>query len=203
MVEEVTLGSEEVSAGFGSENEISEGTVETKDTLESNQDNVLSNHQIGNEENQNTGSAEPDIIEDTSINSDVEVEDPMSEDESLATISEVHSDSDIITSPDEEEIEVRNNTVATVQTETSNKQQIDEPTQQSEDEGIDWYIGKFLSDIQNIVDADSLGIVDGGHEDEDPIEGLDDKQVEEFNQESDVNQDIDKILTEIEVLSRE
>jgi len=27
--------------------------------------------------------------------------------------------------------------------------------------------------------------------------------VEEFNQESDVNQDIDKILTEIEVLSRE
>ena len=210
MVEEVTLGSEEVSAGFGSENEISEGTVETKDTLESNQDNVLSNQQIGNEENQNTGSAEPDIIEDTSINSDVEVEDPMSEDESLATISEVHSDSDIITSPDEEEIEVRNNTVATVQTETSNKQQIDEPTQQSEDEGIDWYIGKFLSDIQNIVDADSLGIddvamgiVDGGHEDEDPIQGLDDKQVEEFNQESDVNQDIDKILTEIEVLSRE
>ena len=97
-----------------------------------------------------------------------------------------------------------------MQTETSNKQQIDEPTQQSEDEGIDWYIGKFLSDIQNIVDADSLGIddvamdiVDGGHEDEDPIQGLDDKRVEEFNQDSDVNQDIDKILTEIEVLSRE
>ena len=210
MVEEATLGSEEVSVDFGPESEISEGTVETKDTLESNQDNVVSNQQIGNEGNQNTGSTEPDIVEDTSINSDVVVEDPMSEDESLATISKVHSDSDIITSPDEEEIGARNNTAATVQTKTANKQPIDEPTQQSEDEGIDWYIGKFLSDIQNIVDADSLGIddvamgiADGVHEDEDPIQGLDDKQVEEFNQESDVNQDIDKILTEIEVLSKE
>jgi len=35
------------------------------------------------------------------------------------------------------------------------------------------------------------------------IQVVDEKQVEEFDQENDVNQRIDKILTEIEVLSKE
>ena len=40
-------------------------------------------------------------------------------------------------------------------------------------------------------------------EEEDLIQVVDEKQVEELDQENDVNQRIDQILTEIEVLSKE
>ena len=209
-IEEATPDSEEISSGFDSENEVSEETEEIKDTStsESNQDNVLPNQQTKNGENQNPDNVEPDIVEDTSNNLDMVIESPVSEDEPLDIVSEVHSDSDI-TSQNEETIEARNDTFEPVQIETTN-QQIDELKQQPEDEGIDWYIGKFLSNIQNIVAADNMEV--GGvaaetasrvPEEEDLIQVVDEKQVEELDQENDVNQRIDKILTEIEVLSKE
>ena len=209
-IEEATPDSEEISSGFDSENEVSEETEEIKDTStsESNQDNVLPNQQTKNGENQNPDNVEPDIVEDTSNNLDMVIESPVSEDEPLDIVSEVHSDSDI-TSQSEETIEARNDTFEPVQIETTN-QQIDELKQQPEGEGIDWYIGKFLSNIQNIVAADNMEV--GGvaaetasriPEEEDLIQVVDEKQVEELDQENDVNQRIDKILTEIEVLSKE
>lgn len=209
-IEEATPDSEEISSGFDSENEVSEETEEIKDTStsESNQDNVLPNQQTKNGENQNPDNVEPDIVEDTSNNLDMVIESPVSEDEPLDIVSEVHSDSDI-TSQNEETIEARNDTFEPVQIETTN-QQIDELKQQPEGEGIDWYIGKFLSNIQNIVAADNMEV--GGvaaetasrvPEEEDLIQVVDEKQVEELDQENDVNQRIDKILTEIEVLSKE
>ena len=207
-IEEAIPDSEEISSGFDPENEVSEETEEIKDTSESNQDNVLPNQQTENEGNQNPDNVEPDIVEDTSNNLDMVIENPVPEDEPLDIVSEVHSDNDI-TSQNEETIEARNNTFEPVQIETKN-QQIDELKQQPEDEGIDWYIGKFLSNIQNIVTADKME-VDGVAaetasrvpEEEDLIQVVDEKQVEEFDQENDVNQRIDKILTEIEVLSKE
>ena len=207
-IEEAIPDSEEISSGFDPENEVSEETEEIKDTSESNQDNVLPNQQTENEGNQNSDNVEPDIVEDTSNNLDMVIENPVPEDEPLDIVSEVHSDNDI-TSQNEETIEARNNTFEPVQIETKN-QQIDELKQQPEDEGIDWYIGKFLSNIQNIVTADKME-VDGVAaetasrvpEEEDLIQVVDEKQVEEFDQENDVNQRIDKILTEIEVLSKE
>ena len=209
-IEEATPDSEEISSGFDSENEVSEETEEIKDTStsESNQDNVLPNQQTKNGENQNPDNVEPDIVEDTSNNLDMVIESPVSEDEPLDIVSEVHSDSDI-TSQSEETIEARNDTFEPVQIETTN-QQIDELKQQPEGEGIDWYIGKFLSNIQNIVAADNMEV--GGvaaetasrvPEEEDLIQVVDEKQVEELDQENDVNQRIDQILTEIEVLSKE
>lgn len=209
-IEEATPDSEEISSGFDSENEVSEETEEIKDTStsESNQDNVLPNQQTKNGENQNPDNVEPDIVEDTSNNLDMVIESPVSEDEPLDIVSEVHSDSDI-TSQNEETIEARNDTFEPVQIETTN-QQIDELKQQPEGEGIDWYIGKFLSNIQNIVAADNMEV--GGvaaetasriPEEEDLIQVVDEKQVEELDQENDVNQRIDQILTEIEVLSKE
>ena len=209
-IEEATPDSEEISSGFDSENEVSEETEEIKDTStsESNQDNVLPNQQTKNEGNQNPDNVEPDIVEDTSNNLDMVIESPVSEDEPLDIVSEVHSDSDI-TSQSEETIEARNDTFEPVQIETTN-QQIDELKQQPEGEGIDWYIGKFLSNIQNIVAADNMEV--GGvaaetasrvPEEEDLIQVVDEKQVEELDQENDVNQRIDQILTEIEVLSKE
>ena len=207
-IEEAIPDSEEISSGFDPENEVSEETEEIKDTSESNQDNVLPNQQTKNGENQNPDNVEPDIVEDTSNNLDMVIENPVPEDEPLDIVSEVHSDNDI-TSQNEETIEAKNNTFEPVQIETKN-QQIDELKQQPEDEGIDWYIGKFLSNIQNIVTADKME-VDGVAaetasrvpEEEDLIQVVDEKQVEEFDQENDVNQRIDKILTEIEVLSKE
>ena len=207
-IEEAIPDSEEISSGFDPENEVSEETEEIKDTSESNQDNVLPNQQTENGGNQNPDNVEPDIVEDTSNNLDMVIENPVPEDEPLDIVSEVHSDNDI-TSQNEETIEARNNTFEPVQIETK-KQQIDELKQQPEDEGIDWYIGKFLSNIQNIVTADKME-VDGVAaetasrvpEEEDLIQVVDEKQVEEFDQENDVNQRIDKILTEIEVLSKE
>ena len=207
-IEEATPDSEEISSGFDSENEVSEETEEIKDTSESNQDNVLPNQQTENGGNQNPDNVEPDIVEDTSNNLDMVIENPVPEDEPLDIVSEVHSDNDI-TSQNEETIEARNNTFEPVQIETKN-QQIDELKQQPEDEGIDWHIGKFLSNIQNIVAADNMEV--GGvaaetasriPEEEDLIQVVDEKQVEELDQENDVNQRIDKILTEIEVLSKE
>ncbi|MEC9257010.1 MAG: hypothetical protein VX541_00845 [Candidatus Poribacteria bacterium] len=209
-IEEATPDSEEISSGFDSENEVSEETEEIKDTStsESNQDNVLPNQQTKNGENQNPDNVEPDIVEDTSNNLDMVIENPVPEDEPLDIVSEVHSDNDI-TSQNEETIEARNDTFEPVQIETTN-QQIDELKQQPEGEGIDWYIGKFLSNIQNIVAADNMEV--GGvaaetasrvPEEEDLIQVVDEKQVEELDQENDVNQRIDKILTEIEVLSKE
>jgi hypothetical protein len=207
-IEEAIPDSEEISSGFDPENEVSEETEEIKDTSESNQDNVLPNQQTENGGNQNPDNVEPDIVEDTSNNLDMVIENPVPEDEPLDIVSEVHSDNDI-TSQNEETIEARNNTFEPVQIETK-KQQIDELKQQPEDEGIDWYIGKFLSNIQNIVTADKME-VDGVAaetasrvpEEEDLIQVVDEKQVKEFDQENDVNQRIDKILTEIEVLSKE
>ena len=209
-IEEATPDSEEISSGFDSENEVSEETEEIKDTStsESNQDNVLPNQQTKNGENQNPDNVEPDIVEDTSNNLDMVIESPVSEDEPLDIVSEVHSDSDI-TSQNEETIEARNDTFEPVQIETTN-QQIDELKQQPEGEGIDWYIGKFLSNIQNIVAADNMEVGDVAAEtasrvpeEEGLIQVVDEKQVEELDQENDVNQRIDKILTEIEVLSKE
>jgi len=209
-IEEATPDSEEISSGFDSENEVSEETEEIKDTStsESNQDNVLPNQQTKNGENQNPDNVEPDIVEDTSNNLDMVIESPVSEDEPLDIVSEVHSDSDI-TSQSEETIEARNDTFEPVQIETTN-QQIDELKQQPEGEGIDWYIGKFLSNIQNIVAADNMEVGGVAAEtasripaEEDLIQVVDEKQVEELDQENDVNQRIDQILTEIEVLSKE
>ena len=207
-IEEAIPDSEEISSGFDPENEVSEETEEIKDTSESNQDNVLPNQQTKNGENQNPDNVEPDIVEDTSNNLDMVIENPVPEDEPLDIVSEVHSDNDI-TSQNEETIEAKNNTFEPVQIETKN-QQIDELKQQPEDEGIDWYIGKFLSNIQNIVTADKMEVDGVAAEtasrvpgEEDLIQVVDEKQVEEFDQENDVNQRIDQILTEIEVLSKE
>ena len=83
----------------------------------------------------------------------------------------------------------------------------------TEDEGIDWYIGKFLSDIQGIVAADNTetnvittNIVGTVSKEEDLVEeditqGVDEKKLGEFDQGSDVDQRIDRILSEIELLS--
>jgi hypothetical protein len=87
---------------------------------------------------------------------------------------------------------------------------VDGLEQQPEGEGIDWYIGKFLSDVQHIIADDSTetnGVaaetVSAVSGEEDLIQGVDETELEEFNQGSDVDQHIDKILSEIEVLSRE
>ena len=201
-VEETKLGTDEISSGFDPETKVSEEIEEIKDVADSNQDDVSPKQKTTTGEEQDKDNAEPDVAEDSGS-------DLVSEDEALDTASEVDSASDV-TSQDREIIEAEDdNTADPVEAEIT-KQQVDGLEQQPEGEGIDWYIGKFLSDVQNIIADDSTetnGVaaetVSAVSGEEDLIQGVDETELEEFNQGSDVDQHIDKILSEIEVLSRE
>ncbi|HIO07329.1 TPA: VWA domain-containing protein [Candidatus Poribacteria bacterium] len=204
-VEETKLGTDEISSGFDPDTKVSEEIEEIeeiKDVADSNQDDVSPKQKTTTGEEQDKDNAEPDVAEDSGS-------DLVSEDEALDTASEVDSASDV-TSQDREIIEAEDdNTADPVEAEIT-KQQVDGLEQQPEGEGIDWYIGKFLSDVQNIIADDSTetnGVaaetVSAVSGEEDLIQGVDETELEEFNQGSDVDQHIDKILSEIEVLSRE
>jgi hypothetical protein len=201
-VEETKLGTDEISSGFDPDTKVSEEIEEIKDVADSNQDDVSPKQKTTTGEEQDKDNAEPDVAEDSGS-------DLVSEDEALDTASEVDSASDV-TSQDREIIEAEDdNTADPVEAEIT-KQQVDGLEQQPEGEGIDWYIGKFLSDVQHIIADDSTetnGVaaetVSAVSGEEDLIQGVDETELEEFNQGSDVDQHIDKILSEIEVLSRE
>ena len=89
------------------------------------------------------------------------------------------------------------------------EQQIDDLEQQLEGEEIGQYIERFLSDTQNIVTDDNMETNIVATEtisqafEEDLTQDVDATELEEFDQESNIDQKIDEILSEIEEWGKE
>ena len=89
------------------------------------------------------------------------------------------------------------------------EQQIDDLEQQLEGEEIGQYIERFLSDTQNIVTDDNMETNIVATEtisqafEEDLTQDVDETELEEFDQESNIDQKIDEILSEIEEWGKE